>query len=75
MCRNIWKNAEKKGAMCNGRLHIMAQVVSVFSLNSWNQSEGRKMGKIKMRSRKKKAVENSRTEVLPFLFSVLRLKI
>lgn len=55
MCRNIWENAEKKGAMCNGRLHIMAEVVSVFSLSSWNESErGREMGgKIKNEKQKK----------------------
>lgn len=38
------KNAEKKGAMCNGRLHIMAQVVSVFPLKNWNWREREKNG-------------------------------
>ena len=47
MCRNIWKRAERKGATCNGRLRIVAQVVSLFSLNNWNPSEGEERGKIK----------------------------
>lgn len=50
MCRNIWENTEKKGAMCNGRLHIMAEV---FSLSSWNERGGEKWGKIKNEKQKK----------------------
>ena len=53
MCRDIWKRAGRKGAMCNGQPRIVAQVVSLFSLNNWSQSEGEERGKIKNEKQKR----------------------